>query len=488
VTEPVLRPQTIILAYWLIIILLAAFFLRLACGLCRTALPSWRKSIFSVVFVTFMAYLTFDFSAYLLMRSLEGVGLQVPSWYSYNFWFREPIGLKLYIISHTGLFRYAPFVLALFAATVLQLIILQAEVKFGVSLLIVLMQCAATFVAGKIVALLFGLALVPPGAIQNQQASAQTATGPPPAEQPPQARRRGARRARPARGQPAPAPPQVARAPEQPPVAPATPEPDSLQIFPQDVKEAVVTSRAYLENAGQNLKDYADSHLDELKEDLAPYTKHLPQPVQNFLDKGGWWVVLGALAVIALMWVRSILSKLRRLGRRSKRKKKRPKAIDPYKLKENLAMIGDAQTEEGPTRLLVKGLPARLRLVILSLGNRSADGLNEEMADRILDWIKPGLAQIASGDYPRVRTWPPFYNADGFAAGFAKNVAIPEAKGTRSHWVLVAGQVKIGVSVINVGLAFYADEESTLRNLTVKRDRWLDVLSVEKADRLVGAR
>src|SRR4051812_23152243 len=56
VTDPVLRPQTIVLFYWLIVIFLAAFFLRLACGLCRAELPSWRRSLFSVVFVTLMAY------------------------------------------------------------------------------------------------------------------------------------------------------------------------------------------------------------------------------------------------------------------------------------------------------------------------------------------------------------------------------------------------------------------------------------------------
>ena len=58
-----------------------------------------------------------------------------------------------------------------------------------------------------------------------------------------------------------------------------------------------------MHSAGQNLKDYADSHLDELKEDLAPVVERLPEPVQNFLDRGGWWGVLGFMLVLILFYI-----------------------------------------------------------------------------------------------------------------------------------------------------------------------------------------
>src|SRR5438552_17925200 len=106
-----IRPQVIILAYWLVMVLIAAFFLRMACSLCRTGMPTWRRSIISVLLVTFLGYLTFDFTSYLLMRSMEDIGVQVPSWYAYNFWFREPLALKWLIISHAGPFRFLPVVL-----------------------------------------------------------------------------------------------------------------------------------------------------------------------------------------------------------------------------------------------------------------------------------------------------------------------------------------------------------------------------------------
>jgi len=45
--------------------------------------------------------------------------------------------------------------------------------------------------------------------------------------------------------------------------------------------------------------------------------------------------------------------------------------------------------------------------------------------------------------------------------------------------ILVAGRVEMGLSIINVGLGFYADEESTARNVNVKGDGWLDVIGID---------
>src|SRR5262245_25806759 len=121
--DPVLRPQTIVLVYWLAVVVIAAFCLRMACGICREDMPSWRRSFASVLFVTLFAYLGFDFTSYVIMRSMDGVLLHLPPGYSYNFWFREPLALKLQVISFAGMFRYLPFVVAVCAAGFVQVII-----------------------------------------------------------------------------------------------------------------------------------------------------------------------------------------------------------------------------------------------------------------------------------------------------------------------------------------------------------------------------
>jgi hypothetical protein len=154
-----LHPHVILIAYWLIMIVLAAFFLRLACSLCRAGIPSWRRSFVSVFVVTLLGYLAFDFTCYLIMRSMDGVLIRVPFWYSYSLWFREPFGLKWYIVSHAGPFRFVPFLLGLFVAGLVQFIVLEADVSYGFGLLIVVLQWIATVVAGYIVSLLFGVVL-----------------------------------------------------------------------------------------------------------------------------------------------------------------------------------------------------------------------------------------------------------------------------------------------------------------------------------------
>ena len=296
-----------------------------------------------------------------------------------------------------------------------------------------------------------------------------------------------ARRPKKAKGKQKAEAPEVAKAPEEPADHKADAHGVSLQLLQQEVEGHVTASREYFTEAAKNLKEYADSHLEEVKADLAPVTERLPEPVQQFLDRGGWYVLFGVGALIILLWLRSLLRRLAGALKPRRRRKGRTKKV-AVNLKESLKGLGESYTEEGPRQITVKGTPARLRLVVLSLGSRNAGDLTPEMTDRVLDWIKPGLAEVTSGDYPRVRVWPPFYSADGFASAFAANVRIPEPKGERSRWVLVAGSVRMGRAVIQVGLGLYADEESTLRNVRVRGERWLDVLGVQDTRQPAGAR
>src|SRR5690348_9170073 len=103
--ETALQPQTITLLFWLAIILIAAFCLRMACSFFQGTVPSWKRAIISVLIVTLLAYVAFDFTAYIIMRSMDGVFLQVPPGYSFQLWFREALPLKLHIISFAGIFK-----------------------------------------------------------------------------------------------------------------------------------------------------------------------------------------------------------------------------------------------------------------------------------------------------------------------------------------------------------------------------------------------
>jgi hypothetical protein len=265
-------------------------------------------------------------------------------------------------------------------------------------------------------------------------------------------------------------------------------EPGSPQVIEQNAEGAAKVTREEVNQATEKVKAYADSYLGELKEQTAPITKHLPQPVQDFLDKDGWWWVLGASAIVAVLWVRSIVQRLTGVAHRpktKKRKKQRAKG-SPVKLREDLKWLGEGYSQGGPQRLVVQGMPARLRLVVLSMGNKSGGDLSEEMADRVLDEIKPGLAEITSYDNPAVRVWPALYGSDGFATSVASNLVIPEPKGMKSHWVVMAGDVRMGRLLIHVALALHAERANSLRFIQVKGERWLSSLAVEKVPETAG--
>jgi hypothetical protein len=491
-----IRPHLVIVSYWLVMVLAAAFFLRLACSLCRTGMPTWRRAIISTIVVTFLAYLAFDFMSYIIMRGMEEMQVLIPPWYGYNYWFRESIALKWYIISQAGAVRFLPFVVAIVVGSFLEFVVLQAQVTFGVGLLIVILQWGATVATGYILSLVYGVVLAGIGwtlqptsvakapshnAARAEAKHGKTVTA---KKSTSHAKSGKSHSGHDAKSASATQPRQDAKTAEGKPPTQADSqdsEPQTLEIIEHHIDAAAQDPREFLSHTGENLKAYANSHLEELQEELEPVTQRLPEPVRNFLAQGGWWVVIGVTGFIALLWLRAILRRLGGAFRRPKRRRKKSrKTATPSITREKLAWITGGLTERGPQQFTVKGIPARLRLVILSPGTRDVSDLSEDMADRVLDWIKPGMAQVASYDQPGIRVWPPFYSTDGFAIALATNVPIPEAKGMKSRWILASGRIQIGRVLINVGLALYADLPNSFRLMKVKGDRWLSVLNVEK--------
>jgi hypothetical protein len=470
----ILTPQVILLAYWLAIIGIAALFLRLACSLCQADIPSWKRAIVSVVLVTFLAYLTFDFTLYMIMRSMQDVIVNVPPGYGYNHWFREPLALKWMVAGQApAMLRWLAPVFALCIAGILQVIVLQADVTFRWGLIIFLLQTGATAVAGYILMLVLGVGLQAIGWTPQPVTVAQ-AQGPP--QQ--QASAKSAAKGKSAKSSSKKA---TTTAP------PATVA--SMQPREQDQQGAGEKAAATVQDVLRNVKNYADSHLEDINEELAPVTKYLPQPVNDFLRGGGWWLVFGVIGIIALLWLRSIVRRIRgavAAAVPTRKKKPRTKVI-PINLKVRLAKIGEAVSEEGPTQIVVHGVPARLRLVVLSVGSRNAGALTEEMADRVLDWIKPGLAAVMLEDYPAVHVWPPFLSTSGFASAVNANVVFPKPSGTPTRWAVVVGQVRMGKAVVNVALGLRTEEPTSMRIIKVSGNQWLSVLKTRHAEQAVTA-
>ena len=212
-----------------------------------------------------------------------------------------------------------------------------------------------------------------------------------------------------------------------------------------------------------------------------PYTQHLPPAVQEFLDNGGWWLVLSALVVAVGFWLRSLWRRLRRaISHKSRHYRKRPAHDKDSPLVIDLDLVGDAFTDPGPQKITERGQPGRLWLVVLAPSPSYVGDLLPEMAESLLDWLLPGLGEILDADKPRKVIWPRHPSLDRFVQRFHQLVRIPEVKGRRSPWVLISGAAHLGRQTVFLGLAVFLYKTSYQREIQVAGEKWNEVLDVQK--------
>jgi hypothetical protein len=145
--------------FWLILIPIMVFVIRMTCSLFRLDLPSYPRAALILFVVGPMAYLTFDFCSYVIMRSIQGEYFPIPPGYSYAHWFHEPLLLKWRILSLVPLMRFLPIVFALCVGGVLEVLLLQLQVNFRVGLLLCLVQWAANLIILVVFSIVFNFAL-----------------------------------------------------------------------------------------------------------------------------------------------------------------------------------------------------------------------------------------------------------------------------------------------------------------------------------------
>src|SRR5262245_35104201 len=200
--------------------------------------------------------------------------------------------------------------------------------------------------------------------------------------------------------------------------------------------------------------------------------KMLPGPAKDFLEAGGWYVVLAIAAVVVLVVAGFLLRSFFGLF---KAKRKPFGEDDP--LKENLAEY-PPPPRAGPRRLLVQGYNARVRLVVLAPVGKAAK-IDATKADALLEHVVRGLGAVAGQDKPRVRVWPPQLSDSGFTETFLRVVRKPEADNQASRWVLLAGRAKVGQSYVLLGLGLLTDEATNLGKLRPDADEWGDHLKLK---------
>jgi hypothetical protein len=200
----------------------------------------------------------------------------------------------------------------------------------------------------------------------------------------------------------------------------------------------------------------------------------LPQGGKDFLTGGGWFLVLGVVAlvvlVIVLLFLRGVLRALFGGGK---------KGPDLEKgLRENLAEYPPPPGKPGPRRVVIDGQPARMRLVVIAPMGKAAS-IDASKAEQLLEHVNRGLGDFVAKDKPRVKIWPPQLSIDGFRNTFHRLTRKPEPEGKPTRWVLLAGQARVGKQFILLGMALLTDQTNSLGPIMMEPDHWTERLKIK---------
>jgi hypothetical protein len=428
-TPTIEASQPLVFVFWLAMFPIAVFVLYLVTGYFTGEPPSsLRKAALTVLFVAGAVFLAFDAAGYLFARMMQDpdVGIIFPPGFGYTDWLKEPLSLKWQVLGFVPFIRFLPIIFALCVGGVL--FVALWSVPFRVAAVLFIAQLFLDLVAMAVLSWVLRLGL---------NFTGQPA-GPPPG------------------------PGQV-----EAPTDPALP-PQSLPHLRQRVQDLGPDKGPWWRRAEADWESF-NQHLGPLYDVLRPVTQHLPQPAQDFLNSGGWPLILVGLVLLGAFWPRI------HRKRKHHRHRHRPHPVAALP-RDRLSLIGDAFTSLGPRQATVLGVPARLRLVVLAPTEPEAGPVPAAASVGLLDTILPGLGEVAGYDVPRIEAWGPLPHS--FEQAVKEGVEFPEPGGAPSRWVVVLGTAPAGQTTLAVALALYANETMASRMLQTPDGKWARVLGL----------
>jgi hypothetical protein len=391
------------------------------------------KAVRATLLVWGTAYIVYDVSGYMfaLMMQDPTDGIHMPYHYTYWDWFREPFALKWYVLGYVPIIRFVPIIFALCAGSILHVFLL--DTTYPIALIVFLAELVLNALALIAISFAINLALaayvrdvVRPELIQQREQEIQEAL--------------------------------ASRA------APRSLRHLHYRIQQQGPQEGPVWRRV---EAGWHSFNVV---FDPLYGFLRPVTRHLPLPAQDFLDAGGWLLLLPALAGLAIAWPR-IHRDRKRLHHR------RRKADANARFRVLLSEIGDSLTGLGDRQIAVQGHPARLRLVVLAPAGIGT-GMPAEGRSALLEAAVPGLAAIAEVDCPKVVSWADSRARDAFRPAAVDRVQFPESADESARWVLLIGDVAVPQGRYHLAVGLHSAEPTPARVLEVTSGKWSDLVSL----------
>jgi hypothetical protein len=252
--------------YWLLMIPIAIFVLvRVTAFWAEEGPGTVSRAARTILLMGVAVYLTFDISAYVFARMMQDpqLGISFPPNYHYWNWIREPLSLKWHILGFVPMIRYLPVGLALLAGGIVQVIVW--KIPFRVGLIVFVSQLVLDIFAMAMLSLAFSFFV---GVHEGGVAQA---------------------RPRPRVG---------IYAGDQTAEAPA-----SLQQMQQRVEDLGAAEGPLFRRLWARWES-VNGLLQPVYNLLDPVTRHLPLPVQDFLNGGGWLLVIPGLIALVKYWSR----------------------------------------------------------------------------------------------------------------------------------------------------------------------------------------
>jgi len=489
---------------------LATLILRTSCGIFGEEQPSYKRAFLMIILITVPVVLCFEIIGYGAARAMHE-SLKLAPGFSFINWIRLPLGIQWQALGTLPLLKWVPVVISLCVAGIMMVAWIQCTFRKGIMIVFVqwifngvalaLLGNAGYFALGAFDRMV-GL---PPDvkeyltsqhvAHPDAKAKADPKLAPPRDGGKFHNLKTAHQATLPVAGPQSHEPMSVAGPQSHEPMsAPGTQshEPMSAPNDPAADHKSNPLSTFLHDNPSESLRSWghsmvefldrmrheADPLIDTIRNHSHPVTQHFPIFINNFLDnQGGWLIIIGSTVTICFLWLKRTVKRFRKVT-----KKKRRKASDTWNmdLAWHMGDLGDVVHPVEGVQLTVKGMPARLRAVVLSSGTKETQPITDRSIDGILDFIQEGMSKTLLQDQPLVRIWEPAYGGSKAFANLCQNlVTIPGPKGKSTNWVIVAGTVEFNATEkVHIGLAFQTEKATTLRNLTVdgQTTKWQDAI------------
>ena len=257
----------LVLLFWLLMLPIAVLILYRTTAFWSEEGPGTILGAVKTVFAVWLTvFLVYDLSGYGFARLMQDprLGIAFPPNYGYFNWLREPMGLKWHVLGYVPMIRYLPVLFALCAGGVVQ--VLLWKIPFRVGMLVFLSQLFLNIFAMAVLSLVFsffvGVEKGVDGKVPRRVAAAN-------------------RRA-----------------------AAAAASPDGLPGLQQKIERLGANEGPAVRRLWGKWKGVND-RLQPVYDLLDPITSHLPLPVQDCLNGGGWLLAIPALVALVRFRLRS---------------------------------------------------------------------------------------------------------------------------------------------------------------------------------------